>query len=337
MSHSNDGGPGPREPVLGAETGDFERVDRELLYRLPLFSGVAPKHIDFVCRSSSLRTLRTDELLLTPEEENSYVFLVLAGRLQVHVGDPMQIPVAVVEAGECVGEMSVIDSKRPSAYVVAAEPTRLLRIHRDTIWRLIDASRGLAPNLLHMLSKRLRANNDALYESMRQQLMYERFAHLDPLTNLHNRRWLDRTLYRLLAVNPGGEPPLSLIFLDVDHFKRYNDKFGHLGGDQALRRAAAAIHESLRPDDMAARYGGEEFAVLLPRTDLNGAMSIAERLRRVIRELPIASADGEPLSSITVSLGVTQLVPGQNAKQFLAAADSALYRAKQAGRDRVSV
>lgn len=327
----------PAAGAEGAGANGCDQLDREFVYQLPLFFGVERKHVDFVCESSSLRTLRPDDVLLSPEIDNSHVFLVLSGRLQVHVGDLMQVPVAVVEAGDCVGEMSVIDSKKPSAFVIAMEPARVLRMHRDTIWRLIDASRGLAPNLLHVLSKRLRANNDALHESVRQQLMYERYAHLDPLTNLHNRRWLDRTLLRLLAVNPGGDPPLSLIFLDVDHFKRYNDRFGHLGGDQALRKVAATIHDSLRPNDMAARYGGEEFAVLLPQTDLDGALIIAERLRSVIRETPIHSADGDPLDSVTVSLGVARMAPGQDARAFLGSADAALYRAKQAGRDRVSV
>ncbi len=172
----------------------------------------------------------------------------------------------------------------------------------------------------------------------------------DGLTQLANRRRFDEGLQSLWAqagrrvhqrrVDRTDAPPaLGLVLIDIDSFKAYNDHLGHLAGDDALRRVASAIQASLlRSSDIAARYGGEEFAVLLPDTDLPGAMRVAERIAMQVRDLRIPHPASQVQSYLTVSLGVaheTSFEPARMA-ELVQRADEALYAAKRGGRDRVS-
>ena len=130
--------------------------------------------------------------------------------------------------------------------------------------------------------------------------------------------------------------PLSIIMIDLDHFKRFNDTHGHLAGDAALAAAAGVIRESLRPSDFAVRYGGEELMAVLPDTHAGLAHMVAERLAERLRTAIVFPDMRLPLPHITGSFGVASLAPGGDEHGLIAAADAALYRAKEAGRDRVS-
>lgn len=156
----------------------------------------------------------------------------------------------------------------------------------------------------------------------------------DSLTGLGNRAALDSTLHRELRLAERHDSDLSLLLLDVDHFKQLNDRFGHSRGDRVLKQVASAIADSSRESDLVYRYGGEEFVVLLSKTDLDGASVIAERLRRAVSR---ALQEREQLS-VTVSIGIASRQPGSEPDIFslFDRADRALYYAKRAGRDRVA-
>jgi diguanylate cyclase (GGDEF)-like protein len=163
----------------------------------------------------------------------------------------------------------------------------------------------------------------------------------DPLTQLHNRRYLDRRLAEELARANRYRQPLSCLFVDADHFKQINDNHGHPVGDQVLRELASRIRSQLRASDIATRYGGEEFALLLPQTYLEDALLLAERIRLEIASHPISLGDNKALR-ITVSIGVSEALPllgktpqPQLGEQLLADADRALYLAKANGRNRI--
>jgi diguanylate cyclase (GGDEF)-like protein len=160
----------------------------------------------------------------------------------------------------------------------------------------------------------------------------------DGLTGLANRRQFDAVLSAEFSRALRGGTSLALVMIDVDYFKPYNDIYGHPGGDDCLRRISDAVGGARqRAGDLAARYGGEELAVLLPRTDLAGAMAVAEKMRAAVKDLHIAHA-GNPAGIVTISAGVAAFAPtrgGRAAQDLLAAADEALYAAKSSGRDRV--
>jgi len=177
----------------------------------------------------------------------------------------------------------------------------------------------------------------------RERLLRMRNAELtdlssqDPLTGVANRRALDRYLSEAWSVAAGSAQPLSLLFVDVDHFKLYNDTHGHQAGDAVLRAIAHALrHLPLREADLVARYGGEEFVVVLPGTPLAGAVAVAERALAAIRALGIPH-HASPKGSVSVSIGVASSRPDRDEHPdgLVAAADAALYRAKADGRDRV--
>jgi diguanylate cyclase (GGDEF)-like protein len=162
----------------------------------------------------------------------------------------------------------------------------------------------------------------------------ENIARRDALTGLANRRCFDETLVREWERSQRAARELALLFIDVDHFKRYNDTYGHSAGDACLAEVAGAIARSLgRPADLASRYGGEEFVVLLPDTDVAGAREVAERIREDVDALRLAHAASPTADHVTVSIGLTACIPRTGLAQALVdAADSALYAAKHAGR-----
>lgn len=176
---------------------------------------------------------------------------------------------------------------------------------------------------------RLKINNDLL----------ERYANLDGLTNVANRRRFDLALDAEWRRVMRDGRALSLLMVDVDCFKQYNDLYGHREGDQCLRRVAGAMAQVLsRPGDLLARYGGEEFAAILPGTDLEGARLIGERLRDAIADMNIPHAPQDGARRVTISVGCASTCPNPNLTyhQLLQTADDQLHAAKKAGRNYVS-
>jgi two-component system chemotaxis family response regulator WspR len=172
---------------------------------------------------------------------------------------------------------------------------------------------------------------------MQSNLELQRLTTIDALTGLSNRRHFDEYLAAEWKRAMRTQEPLSLLMIDVDYFKDYNDSYGHLAGDMVLRGVAEAIQRSCRRQtDFAARFGGEEFVVVLPDTDRRIAETVAERLRMVVAEEPIRIAQSSVELSITISIG---LVVTEDAREssasLLRRADEALYAAKGRGRNRV--
>lgn len=176
----------------------------------------------------------------------------------------------------------------------------------------------------------------ALVYPLRNALLYRRAletAYKDPVTGVNNRLAFDQALVREAELSQRHATPLSLLMLDIDHFKQVNDRYGHVFGDRVLRALAEVILGCTRGSDIVFRYGGEEFSLLLANTDLTGARCLAERICEAVRGMPFLH-EGVGVH-LTVSLGVAERLPGEPTTALVQRADAALYRAKSSGRDRV--
>jgi len=309
---------------------------RSLLAGLDLFHGVRPDDVQELLQKCDRCDLETGELLLSPGQQNENVYVVLSGTLNVHVGSPDTPILATTDVGACAGEMSIIEDRDPSAYVIAAEPTHLLVIHKDILWNMINASHEFSKNLLVVLSERVRSHNQFIAESIGEWRKYEKHATTDALTGLSNRHAMEEIFPREIKRCIQDEQPVSLIMVDVDKFKSFNDTFGHVAGDRALSAVAHILQSQFRPRDLLVRYGGDEFSILLPGVGANEAITIAERVRQTVSGDTESSEDSLIQIPVEISMGVAQLEKHGTFESLLKAADAALYRAKDSGRNAVS-
>lgn len=316
-----------------ATSSDYRR---SLLEGLELFKGVYPDDIHELLQRCDRRDIAAGELLLSPGARNEHVFIVLSGSLNIHVGSPETPILATMEAGACVGEMSIIEDRDPSAYVLGAEDTHMLVIHQSVLWEMVDASHEFAKNLLVVLSERVRSHNRVIADSYGEIQKFERHATTDALTGLANRHAMEDTFADEIAACVEDGESVSFIMIDVDEFKRFNDMFGHIAGDRVLSSVARILRAQFRPDDLLVRYGGDEFAVLLPGVDLEQALVVAERVRACVCGETGDGSDSLIQIPIKISLGVAELQQGATFDKLIRDADAALYRAKHAGRNAVS-
>lgn len=306
-------------------------VTSDHLGDFPLFQGLSPRLRERILAAGTTRRLAEGDKLLVVGEWNASLFVVLEGAMEV-VLPGLDAPRVRVGAGECVGELSVIDGQPVSADVLAGEPAAVLELDHVHVWSLIDASATFARNLLRILAGRVRHDHAILASATDERRRFERLSMVDGLTTLHNRRWFDE-MFPLQLARLGRESRAgALLMADVDGFKSLNDAFGHAVGDAVLRRIGRVLLAGLRPGDLLARYGGEEFALLIADVTAEVAVDVADRLRRMVAE---SASDGAP--RCTISFGVAATRPDEDFAALVARADAALFRAKGAGRDRVSV
>ncbi|MCX7925397.1 MAG: diguanylate cyclase [Fimbriimonadales bacterium] len=193
-----------------------------------------------------------------------------------------------------------------------------------------NALREVVGAIVSVVDVTYRVEYENQLKALNQKL--QNLAVTDGLTGLHNHRAFQDYLEEQFQLAMRNKHPLSLVLMDVDHFKQYNDTFGHQAGDEVLRTVAQVLREHIRGEDMVARYGGEEFVIVLPHADSESAAMVAERLRRAVESVPWA------LRPITGSFGVASLRPDMETRQeLIEAADQALYQAKKNGRNRVEV
>jgi two-component system, chemotaxis family, response regulator WspR len=212
------------------------------------------------------------------------------------------------------------------ARIRAYSKTYLLQVQRDEAY--LEMKR--LQEQLTESNKKLEDNNAIL----------QRLSCMDGLTGIANRRHFDATLQSEWKMGTRQKTPLTVIMIDIDFFKKYNDGYGHQGGDDCLKDVAKTLYATIsRPGDFIARYGGEEFVVILPRTDAKGAAVIAEQLRANVEAKHIPHAFSSAANHVSISLGIATMQPVASSKpeELLARADEALYKAKEAGRNRFHI
>ncbi|MDX8399821.1 MAG: GGDEF domain-containing protein [Gallionellaceae bacterium] len=306
----------------------------EELANAKLFNGVSESILQLVEQHAQPFELKKGELLLSPDQHNEHVFIILSGKLGLHFGVLNSPEIRELHKGDSVGEISIIDGKPPSAYVVAKESCRLFPIKRDLLHNFIQEASPIANNLLMLMTNWMRDSTHRIVHDREQIWELTDNANVDSLTKLYNRRWLDNMFPRLHEQSVKGGNPLCILMIDVDHFKEFNDTHGHLGGDHALIALGEVLKNSVRAYDFAVRYGGEEFMVILPNSSKEDGIAAAERIRYNAETKLITSTEGALLPSITTSIGLAMNEASYNTVQsIIAAADAQLYRAKLNGRN----
>ncbi|MFZ6745918.1 diguanylate cyclase [Undibacterium sp. JH2W] len=298
------------------------------------------KLINDIIKDCLVVKARAGQIVLDANSSGARLFIVLQGALGVtrltEESNRLENTITQYLPGECVGEISVLDEEIHSATISAISDSELLLIEAETLWRLIDESNGVARNLLQLLSFRIRAANAQIRSRQKVGEFYRQLSMVDGLTGLHNRAWLNAQLPGMVQHAQATGAALSIIMVDLDHFKRFNDEHGHLLGDDALQTAAKVLNAGLRPSDFAARYGGEEMMVILPGANQKSALGVAQRLCSRLGKTKVFVDRHKPLPHITGSFGVATLSDGQDSNALISCADAALYRAKANGRNQVA-
>lgn len=251
-------------------------------------------------------------------------------------------------SGKVVGEieqvMAMIDTAMgtASSYTESlADATNKLGAAKDSkglrtiIESLVQSTQEIERSN-HALELRLKASKQEINE-LQENLEAVRHESLtDPLTSLANRKYFDQSLAKHLTEVATRSDALSLMMIDIDHFKSFNDTFGHLTGDQVLRLVAQCVKQNVKGQDVAARYGGEEFGVVLPHTALRQGLTVADHIRRAVMSKDLVKrSTGESLGRVTISVGVATYRKGDTAQTLIERADSCLYAAKRTGRNKV--
>lgn len=307
------------------------------LDHIAMLEGVTAQQREALVKVGTRRSLDKGDVLIRQGEPGGAVHFVVTGQLAVALGEPTADPIAMLGAGETVGELGVITGEPASAFVVAAQPSELLSLGEEGFWELVHTSHPFAVNLIVKLAERLRKNNATVSSNIEKRRLYERAAMFDGLTGIHNRRWLDETLHRLVMRHEKDNEPLCVALIDIDHFKRFNDTHGHDIGDLVLTTVAATLVKHLRPTDLVARFGGEEFVILFPSTTPDEALLAADRVRDIVSQTKVLAPTGAELPRVTISMGIAPLVHGEKPAETLKAADASMYEAKRSGRNRVMV
>ncbi|MEO7054516.1 MAG: diguanylate cyclase [Rhizomicrobium sp.] len=272
----------------------------------------------------------------TPEILHELRTRTRAAAAMEQVGEGMNSVIAGVmgrlnDAGRDAGHYSSRLSAATGELDVDQSPDDL----RKLVNNLLAATREME-NRSNNLEKELQKSSDQVSDLRSKLEDVHKEALTDPLTGISNRKAFDNALTAAEAAAAESDDPVSILLCDIDHFKKFNDNWGHQTGDQVLRLVASCLSENVKGRDTAARYGGEEFGVVLRGTALRDAMRIAEQIRHAVeaRRL-VKKSTGDVLGTITISIGVAQFAPGEKAETAVRRADSCLYGAKQNGRNLV--
>lgn len=306
------------------------------LQKMKLFADASSETIERIVESFVVRRLKKKEMLLVSDQPNHYLYLVLSGKLSIFLDASLEESVCSCGPGEPVGELSVIDSSLTSAYVVAEEDSRLLVLEEAQVWALVQESHAFTRNLLKSLTQRLRQANQVISNKTRREDSFFHYGMLDVLTGMYSRIWFEQMIDRAFRRCILQSKPFSVLMVDIDNFRDYNERHGRLSGDLALNKIARTILEHIRATEMAIRYEGDRMLVILPEADLQLTRRVAERLRVTVMYTDIPAPGGRKLPSLTLSVGIAEASAEQTVAGLMNDVTIALQRAKVMGRNFVS-
>ncbi|WP_350333886.1 GGDEF domain-containing protein [Coralliovum pocilloporae] len=250
----------------------------------------------------------------------------VGGKLTDEIGDVLEMLVKSQGSTSEYGESLAVAATELATSKSSSEATKVIK-------NLITATKGIIDNnnKLHVQLTEAQGQISDLQENL-ETIMFESLT--DELTTLANRKHFDQSMERALTDAEQSGKPLTLLVTDIDHFKKFNDTYGHQTGDQVLRLVALSVKQNVKGQDIPCRYGGEEFTVILPDTSMEQAEVVAENIRAAVqgKEL-VKRSTGENLGRVTISIGISQFRTGDNPSTMIERADACLYAAKENGRN----
>lgn len=312
------------------------------LKTVSIFSTLFLNEIHLIAKHVHPKTVQAHEVVCSQGEAGDDLFIIESGKaaISIRIQDGTQKEIAHCSAGDFFGEMAIFEDVPRSATCVASEDSSILILNKHDFFDLMKSAPLTAikimKNMLNITTDRVNATGSFLAEMVRWGNEAGKRAITDQLTGVFNRRYLETALEEKLNTAKLENKPVVLIMADLDYFREVNEGYSHEIGDRYIVEVARTFQACLRETDIIARYGGDEFTILLPNTTLEEGRQLAESILLAVRELDFLSEIPGPEIKLSTSLGLAVFPQSSSAPQKLRElADQALYRAKEAGRNRV--
>ncbi|MEO5379025.1 MAG: diguanylate cyclase [Magnetococcus sp. DMHC-6] len=261
--------------------------------------------------------LKTGEILLSPNNQNFHLYVIIEGRLSIHLESSDTPAITMVPKGGCVGELSVFGSMTTTAFVKADILTRVLAIGKKQLWEMMNEHPRIAVNLFNILSERMRFNNDILVDSQKDRNLIYHHSRVDFVTGLYNRKWLEKSLKRLLTRFEIVNNPSSILLLQLKNFQAYLSTHGHFKTDAALISLVNCLTDVIRPDDFLARLDEYTLFVILYNTSIEGANRVSKRIEQAFSQHKVLLGDGTQLPSHLVYIGAVEMKQGDDVEGLI--------------------
>jgi diguanylate cyclase (GGDEF)-like protein len=314
------------------------------LSKVPIFTGLDRTAIQGIVDLMQPRELAAGEVLFRQGDAGGELYIVEKGTLGISVtlADGASLEIAAFSGGDFFGEMSIFEKEPRSATCCAKKRCRLYALHERAFFALLKTNPATAATVMKQMlavtRRRLQDTGAFLSDMVQWGEDARRRAITDSLTGLYNRRYLEEALEEYFMKAASGRRPLTVVMLDLDHFRAINEQYSQEVGDQTILAAAEVFRAQMRPTDVVARYGGDEFTLILPDTEAETARQLMEGVRRSVADLTLLQDLGGAVTRVTTSQGIACFpAHAEDLKGLLEAADAALYQAKESGRNRVSV
>ncbi len=312
------------------------------LQQVEIFSLLSTKEIDIIIPGLRFYEINSGDIIFKEGGEGDELFIVKEGRVASSVMLPNgnKREIAEFKTGDFFGEMTIFENAPRSATCFAKEKSMLISLHERDFFELIlfypDIAVKVMYRMLNIITGRLDEKSKFLTNMVHWGEEARMRAVTDEVTGIYNRRFLDDALEDYFKKAKKSNQPLSVIMVDIDNFKDIGENFESKIVNQVVAEIATAFKKHLRKQDIFARYGGDEFAVILPETNLDEAMDIAENARMAVEELSLSGIFENPIPKVTICLGISSYPDNaEDLKTLLQLADRSLYRAKLEGKNKV--
>jgi diguanylate cyclase (GGDEF)-like protein len=295
-----------------------------LLQGSSLFKKVKSSLLASLLMKATRIMLAPEQILIAPGQQNDHIYIILSGRLRVQITVHDTHPLALLGAGDCVGEMSMFDDDHATSYVIAATDCELLSIPHTEAWAILNESLQASHNMLTTMANRMRSSNRILSESMESMYGYQALDYVNTISGIYNRCWLSENIVRLTHRHIRNNQPCAFILLKAETLKQFTVRFGSLGSDEAQRTIAQAMLHCLRPNDVATHISEDQFAILLPQTAPEYVNVVTDRLLGEISQTAIVTPSGDALPPIPLSVRISQCQSCDTLDSLIARANSVM-------------